>query len=807
MNAEVPAFQVGDWLDVIDSDGIWNVAQVLQLLTAETVIITYDCWGDAYNEELRRDSDRIAPYHTHTWAVKCWAKLTTWPWWPALLTIRAPGTSMGAQNLRLEENLLVDFLDKAEFSKRFRCWVKKNNIVGYQSDKVTRIRQTKLKMRGFKGEARSKNLAFAMKLLTKCDGQENLPKFVQGTLPVQFEHNVTRSIEEVRKEIGEEKWMRGFVENRINHAATHAYTPVVAGSGKSNIEFSNFVDKTTDASAEGAPNMSQKQENQSSPLLDVEIVSTVSTNKKATVAPTVLVTNKVTTQEPTNARKRARSNAEDAISDRTDSRRAGDVTSSRTQTPNEFTKQSQDPNSANARYREEKKDEKASKQCTVTKELHIMPQRYGKTPKKLKTARRSASKLPPYSPPYARLLPRAEPRDEEHTASPSHARHATQSRPRVENGNALADTMSISNHLKMTCANGLQTGGPDKVLLASDRHLQQPNAAVRRVLACESKPSDESVSSMKRRAPLANATLQADEKPRNTKTGLSGKLAQLTEKAAEAEEIRKKCAALRKSMDDFIRLLSTIEQKDRKDSQVHLLTPDVASETQGVIQEALPLGSNSYDSFMALKSPTFARRSLQPTCATRRLELALDNVIMKQQGYNLNAATTQLEAIKAELLRSPEVQAAINRMEYPSYGRVAPAPTGKQNHFSARQRISYAIMASIAGISFRERSTLSNGNFGCTLEEVKKPRYLKSLLVTGQSARRPSQRPSSQQLDRSWRYNLKSEASSEESHLSTCSILPGPPPADHSTFGFSVDDNFSMNQWYRDLYPKSFGFQ
>ncbi|CAI5702111.1 unnamed protein product [Peronospora effusa] len=765
MNAEVPAFQVGDWLDVIDSDGIWNVAQVLQLLTAETVIITYDCWGDAYNEELRRDSDRIAPYHTHTWAVKCWAKLTTWPWWPALLTIRAPGTSMGAQNLRLEENLLVDFLDKAEFSKRFRCWVKKNNIVGYQSDKVTRIRQTKLKMRGFKGEARSKNLAFAMKLLTKCDGQENLPKFVQGTLPVQFEHNVTRSIEEVRKEIGEEKWMRGFVENRINHAATHAYTPVVAGSGKSNIEFSNFVDKTTDASAEGAPNMSQKQENQSSPLLDVEIVSTVSTNKKATVAPTVLVTNKVTTQEPTNARKRARSNAEDAISDRTDSRRAGDVTSSRTQTPNEFTKQSQDPNSANARYREEKKDEKASKQCTVTKELHIMPQRYGKTPKKLKTARRSASKLPPYSPPYARLLPRAEPRDEEHTASPSHARHATQSRPRVENG--------------------LQTGGPDKVLLASDRHLQQPNAAVRRVLACESKPSDESVSSMKRRAPLANATLQADEKPRNTKTGLSGKLAQLTEKAAEAEEIRKKCAALPIRVNSRT---SGFQQKDRKDSQVHSLTPDVASETQGVIQEALPLGSNSYDSFMALKSPTFARRSLQPTCATRRLELALDNVIMKQQGYNLNAATTpaELEAIKAELLRSPEVQAAINRMEYPSYGRVAPAPTG---------------------ISFRERSTLSNGNFGCTLEEVKKPRYLKSLSVTGQSARRPSQRPSSQQLDRSWRYNLKSEASSEESHLSTCSILPGPPPADHSTFGFSVDDNFSMNQWYRDLYPKSFGFQ
>ncbi|CAI5724733.1 unnamed protein product [Peronospora destructor] len=566
--------------------------------------------------------------------------------------------------------------------------------------------------------------------------------------------------------MGKENWMRGFVDNRINHAATHAYTPVIAGSGKSDncdsIELSKFVDKTTGASAEGAPDMSQKQENHSSSLLDAEIVSTVSTHMEAMDAPTALVKNKVTTREPTNARK----NAEADISDSTDSSCAGNATSSCTQTPKECTKQCQDPISFDGKYRDEKSDETASKVSIITKEIRIEPRRYGKTPKKLKTARRSASKLPPYSPPYARLLPRAEPRNKEYTASSSHARHATQLRPRVENA--------------------LQTVVADNVLPASDRHLQQPNAAVRRVLACESKPSDESVSRMKSRAPLANATLRADEKLRNMKTRQSSKLAELTEKAAEIEEIQNKCAALRKPIDSSIRT-SDSQQEGSGDSQVRSLTPDVASETQGVTKEALPLGNSSYDSFKASKLPTFAKRSLLPTNATRRLELALDNVISKQQGHNLNAATTpaELDAIKAELLRSPEVLAAIARIKYPSYGWVAPT-----------------------GISSRERSSLSNGNFGCAFEEVKKPQYLKSLPVTGQSARRPSQRSSSQQLGRSWRYNRKSEARFEESQdLSTCSVLSGPPPADHSTFGFSVNDNFSINQWYRDLYPKSFGFQ
>ena len=82
--------------------------------------------------------------------------------------------------------------------------------------------------------------------------------------------------------------------------------------------------------------------------------------------------------------------------------------------------------------------------------------------------------------------------------------------------------------------------------------MQQPNAAVRRVLACESKLSDESVSPMRNRASLANAILRTDEKLRNTKTRLSDKLAEPTEKTAEAEVTWNKCAALRKSTDNLL---------------------------------------------------------------------------------------------------------------------------------------------------------------------------------------------------------------------------------------------------------------
>lgn len=45
----------------------------------------YDGWPPEYDEVVRIDSDRVAPYHTYTWAVKCWVKYKNWPMWPSLV--------------------------------------------------------------------------------------------------------------------------------------------------------------------------------------------------------------------------------------------------------------------------------------------------------------------------------------------------------------------------------------------------------------------------------------------------------------------------------------------------------------------------------------------------------------------------------------------------------------------------------------------------------------------------------------------------------------------------------------------------
>ncbi|CAH0519257.1 unnamed protein product [Peronospora belbahrii] len=668
MNAQVSALQVGDWIDVVDDDGIWNVAQVLHLPTLETVEVTYDCWGDEYNEVLRRDSDRIAPYHTHTWAVKCWVKLATWPWWPALTTVRAPGSALGIYNLKLEERLLVDFLDRPEFTERSRCWVKKSSILAFQSNKTKILRHSKSKTKRKKGmttEARSKSLACAMTLLAKCDAGEDFPEFVEGTLPVKFEHHFTMPTEELRKELGEEIWMRSFANNRVHHAATHAYTLSITEDSESNNEYNvgllNSIDKT-DVDATRARDISPN-EGVHSFLLNAGTV-------------------------PKNPKKRVEDNTLESI------------IFARTETATSPGKQSQ-VNCTNAPHyldfvgsecREEHRDEKKSKLSIDTEELLIEPRRYGKTPKKLSKTIRSTSKLPPYIPHYARVIARSKPRDKEHTVPPSHSCDAPQPRLRV------------------------QKGVLSKVLPASDHDGQQPDAAMRSVLSCDSEYGDEITRPMKSLARLTIATLQADEKLRKVEAALERKLKELADKAVKAEELRTKCAAL---------------PKLRGDSQVSSLMPCSVGKTQGVVRENLPLGSSRHDSIDVAEVPTFAKRLSQSKIAARGLELALDDVVSRKQGQNLSAATTpaELNAIKAELLRSPQVQAAINRMERPSYGWMAPT-----------------------GVSYRERSLLLNGSSGCSLKEVKS-RYLKYLSVAEQSVLRSSQRSLSLPTGRSWGYD------------------------------------------------------
>ncbi|CAH0480420.1 unnamed protein product [Peronospora belbahrii] len=695
MNAQVSALQVGDWIDVVDDDGIWNVAQVLHLPTLETVEVTYDCWGDEYNEVLRRDSDRIAPYHTHTWAVKCWVKLATWPWWPALTTVRAPGSALGIYNLKLEERLLVDFLDRPEFTERSRCWVKKSSILAFQSNKTKILRHSKSKTKRKKGmttEARSKSLACAMTLLAKCDAGEDFPEFVEGTLPVKFEHHFTMPTEELRKELGEEIWMRSFANNRVHHAATHAYTLSITEDSESNNEYNvgllNSIDKT-DVDATRARDISPN-EGVHSFLLNAGTV-------------------------PKNPKKRVEDNTLESI------------IFARTETATSPGKQSQ-VNCTNAPH-------------------------YLDFVDTAKLQRNSAKRLDRHqscrhtSPHYARVIARSKPRDKEHTVPPSHSCDAPQPRLRV------------------------QKGVLSKVLPASDHDGQQPDAAMRSVLSCDSEYGDEITRPMKSLARLTIATLQADEKLRKVEAALERKLNELADKAVKAEELRTKCAAL---------------PKLRGDSQVSSLMPCSVGKTQGVVRENLPLGSSRHDSIDVAEVPTFAKRLSQSKIAARGLELALDDVVSRKQGQNLSAATTpaELNAIKAELLRSPQVQAAINRMERPSYGWMAPT-----------------------GVSYRERSLLLNGSSGCSLKEVKS-RYLKYLSVAEQSVLRSSQRSLSLPTGRSWGYDRGFEAYSEQLQgLSTCSVLSGPPPAGQSIFDFSVNDNFSINQWYQDLYPKSFGFE
>ncbi|KAF4320575.1 hypothetical protein BBO99_00001570 [Phytophthora kernoviae] len=70
---------------VMDADGVWNVARVLSVRSSDEVEVTYDGWDEVYNEVVCMDSDRVAPYHTFTWAVKCWVKYLNWPLWPAVV--------------------------------------------------------------------------------------------------------------------------------------------------------------------------------------------------------------------------------------------------------------------------------------------------------------------------------------------------------------------------------------------------------------------------------------------------------------------------------------------------------------------------------------------------------------------------------------------------------------------------------------------------------------------------------------------------------------------------------------------------
>ncbi|KAL4177026.1 hypothetical protein KRP22_001962 [Phytophthora ramorum] len=738
MSAEcAPELHEGDWLDVVDGDGIWNVAQVLRLPTADSVEVMYDCWGDVYNEELPRDSARIAPFHTHTWAVKCWAKLDTWPWWPALLTVRTPGSDRGSQNLRLEERLLVDFLDSIEFTERCRCWVTKSKVVPFQSDKKERKRR-KRKMKG-------RNLQFSTTLLARCDAREDFPEFVEGTLPVKYKHNFTPPTEQVRKEMGEQIWLRGFAENRVNHAATHAYASVIAGERKANEGDSRQIptrteekdtrktatgDETqTPAQDTGIPTPAEEKSTsktvpcdrtqtpaQDTAIPDADKTSASDQAKHAENSVAEPEKRKSTARSPKNRRKRPRPTDDNDTSEGTDTSRASASKSPREQTKigDEVVQQA-----VTDEHLEEDTTGIAPNNADLTKEACIVPRKYGKTPKVIKTTpRRATANLPPYTPPYAQILLRMKSCNEQHTTHTSHTsdvRHTTKILP-------LATTGTANNKL------------PDS------QQAQQPCIDARSA-SSGAKSDDGPVSPMKNLAQMTKVTVKTGNFFDTMEDALEDKLAELAEKAAKAEKMLTKCATLHTTASSPKPAHSTLTQRNNQENsqrEDNNNTPD------------------------ASRVPTPERRSSQ----------ALDDKISKYPGLSSATTRAEFDAIKAELLNSPEVQAAISRIQNPSYGWTP--STAK---------------------AFSGASSSLSSESSCRAFEKANSRYPTQRTVVGPSDPKPSPWPPSRQFGRSWGYERER------------SLLPESPPADYSNFGFSVNDNFSMSQWYRDLYPKAFNFQ
>ncbi|KAG1701526.1 hypothetical protein DVH05_010827 [Phytophthora capsici] len=207
------SLQEGDWLDVMDLDGIWSIARVLSVPSTDEVEITYDGWPSDYDEVVNITSDRVAPYHTYTWAVKCWVKYSNWPMWPSIVTIRSPGSEAGARNLNKENKLQVDFMDSSNFSKRARCWLLKGQVKPFQEKQDERRMATN-------GNQFEQAYGFVL----QSDTGEELPKFVpRGTLPLQFKDAVAESVEMKRREVGDAEWYARFTKNQTLHQKTHQY--------------------------------------------------------------------------------------------------------------------------------------------------------------------------------------------------------------------------------------------------------------------------------------------------------------------------------------------------------------------------------------------------------------------------------------------------------------------------------------------------------------------------------------------------------------------------------------------------------
>lgn len=66
----------------------------------------------------------------------------------------------------------------------------------------------------------------SLALCLQSNATKKMPKFVKGTLPSQYATSVTESVDEMRRSMGNELWIRSFGDNRDRHFLTHVYEDI-----------------------------------------------------------------------------------------------------------------------------------------------------------------------------------------------------------------------------------------------------------------------------------------------------------------------------------------------------------------------------------------------------------------------------------------------------------------------------------------------------------------------------------------------------------------------------------------------------
>mmetsp|Transcript_29277 Transcript_29277/g.38485 ORF Transcript_29277/g.38485 Transcript_29277/m.38485 type:complete len:439 (-) Transcript_29277:135-1451(-) len=103
--------KVGRRIDALDLEQVWSPATIVEVGEDSKVLIKYDGWGSEWNEwvDPEKQRHRIAKVYEFTHLSKCWVKVASQPWWPAMVTVRRPmsGSTEGQEALRLEEKTYV----------------------------------------------------------------------------------------------------------------------------------------------------------------------------------------------------------------------------------------------------------------------------------------------------------------------------------------------------------------------------------------------------------------------------------------------------------------------------------------------------------------------------------------------------------------------------------------------------------------------------------------------------------------------------------------------------------------------------